>query len=657
MATHIQPSGIADEGIAGETAPPPVRRRRRLGSAFEIALLALLAVVMLFPVVWMLETALKDTRDIYAVPAKVINFGPTLEHLKDVFSPDSPVFSGFQNSIIVATASTIIATVLGVPAAWAYSRFPIPAKKDQLFFILSTRFMPPVVVVIPVFLMFRDLALLDTLQGLILVYAAFNLPFTIWMMKGFIDELPAEYEEAAMLDGYSRFEAFWRVTMPLLIPGIAATAVFALIFSWNEFVFSIFLITDPGLAHGAGRDRGPDRRHDDRLGPGGRVGDGLRPAGAGVRLPGAQAPGRRRHARGGPPLMAEVLVKRLRKEFPDGTVAVEELDLEIADGELFVLLGPSGCGKTTTLRCVAGLEQETSGQIVIGDEVVSGLRPSQRDIAMVFQFYALYPHMSVRDNLAFPLRAAKRPAAEVDERVNEAARMLRLEPFLDPPAGQAVRRRAAARRARAGDGPPPEGVPDGRAADQPRRRAARRHARGAQARPAAAQLDDDLRDPRPDRGDGAGAPDRDHEQRAARAARRADGGLRPAGDAVRRALHRLAADEPDRGRGHQRAPDRRRRAEDRRAGGHPARRPGDRGRAARELHGRRTSDPDGARGRVVSREALGDETIYVVETEAGLLNVRMPPTARFGEEQVVSVRHEGAAPPVYDPQTERLAGR
>jgi multiple sugar transport system permease protein len=208
--------------------------------------LALFAIVMLFPVLWMLETALKDTRDIYAVPAKVITgWTPTLDHVKDVFSSDSPVFSGFKNSIIVATASTIIATVLGVPAAWAYSRFQLKAKKDQLFFILSTRFMPPVVVVIPVFLMFRDLQLLDTLQGLILVYAAFNLPFTIWMMKGFIDEVPAEYEEAAMLDGYSRFEAFWRVTMPLLIPGIAATAVFALIFSWNEFVFSIFLITDP----------------------------------------------------------------------------------------------------------------------------------------------------------------------------------------------------------------------------------------------------------------------------------------------------------------------------------------------------------------------------------------------------------------------------
>lgn len=246
MGAHIQPAGLADEGIAGETATaPPTRRRPKLGGGIEIVLLTVFAVVMLFPVVWMLETALKDARDIYAVPAKVLSFTPTLEHFRNVFSDDSPVLSGFRNSVVVAGLSTILATVLGVPAAWAYSRFALKAKKDQLFFILSTRFMPPVVVVIPVFLMFRNLELLDTLQGLILVYAAFNLPFTIWMMKGFIDDVPAEYEEAAMLDGYSRFEAFWRVTMPLLIPGIAATAVFALIFSWNEFVFSIFLITTP----------------------------------------------------------------------------------------------------------------------------------------------------------------------------------------------------------------------------------------------------------------------------------------------------------------------------------------------------------------------------------------------------------------------------
>src|SRR5215207_7328710 len=171
MAAHIQPAGIADEGIAGETVAPPVRKRPKFGSGIEIVLLTIFAVVMLFPVLWMLETALKDTKDIYAVPAKLFSFGPTLDHLKDVFSSGSPVLSGLKNSVIVSGASTVIATVLGVPSAWAYSRFSIPGKKDQLFFILSTRFMPPVVVVIPIFLMFRDLGLLDTLQGLILVYS------------------------------------------------------------------------------------------------------------------------------------------------------------------------------------------------------------------------------------------------------------------------------------------------------------------------------------------------------------------------------------------------------------------------------------------------------------------------------------------------------
>ncbi len=218
-------------------------RRLKTGSVIEITLLCLFAVVMLFPVLWMLETALKEQRDIYTVPAKVLDFHVTLDHFRDVFKSGSPVVAGFRNSVIVATVSTLIATGLGVPAAYAYSRFPIKAKKDQLFFILSTRFMPPVVVVIPIFLMYRDLNLIDSRTGLILIYAAFNLPFTIWMMKGFVDEVPGEYEDAAMLDGYSRPEAFWRVTLPLLVPGIAATAVFALIFSWNEFAFAVFLTT------------------------------------------------------------------------------------------------------------------------------------------------------------------------------------------------------------------------------------------------------------------------------------------------------------------------------------------------------------------------------------------------------------------------------
>ncbi|MDP3894111.1 ABC transporter ATP-binding protein [Nocardioides sp.] len=129
--------------------------------------------------------------------------------------------------------------------------------------------------------------------------------------------------------------------------------------------------------------------------------------------------------------MAGIEVTSLHKTYPDGTVAVEHVDLSIGDGELFVMLGPSGCGKTTTLRAMAGLERQTSGDIRIGSTVVNDLPPARRDIAMVFQFYALYPHLRTRDNLAFPLRAEGLPKAEVSERVDEAARLMRLEPLLD----------------------------------------------------------------------------------------------------------------------------------------------------------------------------------------------------------------------------------
>ncbi|WFE20533.1 carbohydrate ABC transporter permease [Solwaraspora sp. WMMD937] len=244
-----------DEAVSTGPArdnPPPARRLRGRGrSVLEVALLAVLAVVMLFPVLWMIETSIKENRDVYAIPAKFLGFTVTMDHFKDVFVGSaggrSSLSVAFLNSIIVAGVSTVLATVLGVPAAWAYSRFAVKAKKDQLFFILSTRFMPPVVVVVPIFLMYRQVGLIDTKLGLILIYAAFNLPFTVWMMKGFVDEVPAEYEDAAMLDGYTRLQAFWRFTLPLLVPGIAATAVFALIFSWNEFVFAIFLTSSDGV--------------------------------------------------------------------------------------------------------------------------------------------------------------------------------------------------------------------------------------------------------------------------------------------------------------------------------------------------------------------------------------------------------------------------
>ncbi|NDJ76737.1 MAG: ABC transporter ATP-binding protein, partial [Chloroflexi bacterium] len=128
--------------------------------------------------------------------------------------------------------------------------------------------------------------------------------------------------------------------------------------------------------------------------------------------------------------MAEVRINQLVKVFPNGTVAVQEVNLDVADGEFLVLLGPSGCGKTTTLRCIAGLERQTSGNIWIGDHVVNDLKPGDRDIAFVFQFYALYPHLNVYSNISFPLRAMNVDRTEIDQRVREVAKVLRIEHVL-----------------------------------------------------------------------------------------------------------------------------------------------------------------------------------------------------------------------------------
>jgi multiple sugar transport system ATP-binding protein len=128
--------------------------------------------------------------------------------------------------------------------------------------------------------------------------------------------------------------------------------------------------------------------------------------------------------------VAEITYDKVQKVYPDGTQAVHDLDLEVADGELMVLVGPSGCGKTTALRMLAGLEEITGGEIKIGDRVVNDLTPKDRDIAMVFQSYALYPHMTVHDNLAFGLKLRKTPKQEVDERVRRAAKVLQIEEFL-----------------------------------------------------------------------------------------------------------------------------------------------------------------------------------------------------------------------------------
>ena len=149
-----------------------------------------------------------------------------------------------KNSIIIAGLSTLAAIVLGLFAGYAYSRFEFPVKDFQLFFILSQRFLPAVVITIPVFLMYTDLGLHDTHLGMIILYTVVNLSLSVWLLRSFVDEIPPQYEEAAMVDGYTRLQAITKIVLPNALTGIAATTVFCLIFAWNEYGFALMLTSD-----------------------------------------------------------------------------------------------------------------------------------------------------------------------------------------------------------------------------------------------------------------------------------------------------------------------------------------------------------------------------------------------------------------------------
>ncbi|KRS15430.1 carbohydrate ABC transporter permease [Roseovarius indicus] len=229
------------------------------------------ALITLMPLLWILATGFKSSPDSIAYPPKVV-FEPSLEGYVNLFTTQmrqSPeylqenppttwyeevvhdkgmVIAGpsrfgerFMNSVIIGFGSTFLSVFLGTLAAYAFSRYRIPLKDDLLFFILSTRMMPPIAIAIPIFLMFRTLGLSDTHAGMILLYTAVNLSLSVWLLKGFIDEIPREYEEAALIDGYTRFQAFYKVVLPQAATGIASTAIFCLIFSWNEYAFAVLL--------------------------------------------------------------------------------------------------------------------------------------------------------------------------------------------------------------------------------------------------------------------------------------------------------------------------------------------------------------------------------------------------------------------------------
>ncbi len=236
------------------------------------AVVILYTVIMLIPLLWIFATSFKSPPDSIAYPPKVF-FEPTLEGYVNLFTnrsrqtPEyieslgppqtwyealvrrrnmvitgpSKFFGRYMNSILIGFGSTFLAIFLGTLSAYGFSRLKVPLKDDLLFFILSTRMMPPIAVAIPIYLMYREVGLSDTALGMILLYTAVNVSLAVWLLKGFVDEIPQEYEEAALVDGYSRLQAFRKVVLPQMRSGIAATAIFCLIFAWNEYAFALLL--------------------------------------------------------------------------------------------------------------------------------------------------------------------------------------------------------------------------------------------------------------------------------------------------------------------------------------------------------------------------------------------------------------------------------
>jgi len=223
----------------------------------RVLVLALYALIALVPLLWMALTSLKTRADTIALEPRVVPvlaaatepgalaFPATLE----AYGALGTVHIGAQqsfwvhlgHSVVIGVLSTLASVALGTLAAYGFSRFRLAGAQDWLFFVLSTRFMPPLAVVVPILMLYRRFELEGTHLGLVLLYTVFNLSLAVWLMKGFLDEIPRAWEEAAEIDGYSRLQAFTRVILPEARTGMSVTAVFCLISAWNEYGFALTL--------------------------------------------------------------------------------------------------------------------------------------------------------------------------------------------------------------------------------------------------------------------------------------------------------------------------------------------------------------------------------------------------------------------------------
>ncbi|MDQ3226636.1 MAG: carbohydrate ABC transporter permease [Chloroflexota bacterium] len=226
------------------SGPIPAQPPRRWSShpvadVAQLVAIVVLAIFILVPIYWMVSTSIKTANQTFAMPP-VFVFQPTFDHYREVFA-EGAVTKGLRNSLIVASLSTLLALLLGTPAAYAMARFDFRGKASLWFWIISNRFISPIVVALPFFLLARDLSLLDSHWVLILTYLTFNIPLVIWLCIDQFRAIPRDIDQAAMVDGANQWQALRTVVLPLAIPGLVVAAILCFVFSWNEFLFALVL--------------------------------------------------------------------------------------------------------------------------------------------------------------------------------------------------------------------------------------------------------------------------------------------------------------------------------------------------------------------------------------------------------------------------------
>jgi multiple sugar transport system permease protein len=215
-----------------------VNRRRKLAMSWRYVIAVIALVFFLFPIVWIFMTAFKTGDEFLKSPPIWLPKTPNLRSFAHVVKTGG--LRSLMNSLIISISTTALSLLVGSLAGYGLARYKVGGN-NLPFFILSQRFMPPVAVIFPFLLVFKVLRWVDTYQALIIVYLTFNLPYAVWMMRGFFQEIPTVIEESALVDGCTPFGAYWRIALPLVKPGLVATGVFCFIFSWSEFFFAVTL--------------------------------------------------------------------------------------------------------------------------------------------------------------------------------------------------------------------------------------------------------------------------------------------------------------------------------------------------------------------------------------------------------------------------------